>query len=243
MNRRIILAPVLAAALATALAACTTEPNVAQDDKPSVPAASQTASPGAPGGPADGTPLAEAIGQLEVAPEATGGYDRKAFKHWNAGLDPDDGCDTREEVLLAEAVKPPTKGAGCKLSGGEWLSYYDGVTVTDPGKLDLDHMVPLEESWSSGAQDWEADRREAYANDVEAERSLVAVTFKTNRSKGSKDPAEWLPPSASAHCIYTADWTATKLRWSLTADQAEVDKLLLLADGCPDTTVTFTPAA
>lgn len=81
----------------------------------------------------------------------------------------------------------PTKGSGCKLSGGEWLSYYDELTITDPGKLDIDHMVPLEEAWSSGAQDWDADRREAYANDVQAERSLVAVSFKTNR-EGPQGP-------------------------------------------------------
>ncbi|WP_253208167.1 HNH endonuclease family protein [Streptomyces sp. YPW6] len=246
MNRRATLTSVLTALLAVSLAACTTEPTATQDDKPAVPAASRTASPeasGAPGGPAGGTALAEAIGQLKIAAEVAGGYDRKAFKHWNTGLDADDGCDTREEVLLAEAVKPPTKGSGCKLSGGEWLSYYDELTITDPGKLDIDHMVPLEEAWSSGAQDWDADRREAYANDVQAERSLVAVSFKTNRGKGRKDPAEWLPPAESAHCTYASDWTGTKLRWNLTPDQAEVDTLLRLADGCPDTTVEFTPAS
>ncbi|WP_443071877.1 hypothetical protein [Streptomyces sp. WMMC940] len=94
-----------------------------------------------------------------------GGYDRKLFKHWNGGVQADDGCDTREELMLAEAVKQPERGDGCKLSGGEWVSYYD-----------VDHMVPLEESWSSGAWQWTADQREAYANDLAAERSLVAVT-------------------------------------------------------------------
>lgn len=39
--------------------------------------------------------------------------------------------------------------AGCKLSGGRWLSYYDGQAVTDPAKLDIDHMVPLAEAWDS----------------------------------------------------------------------------------------------
>lgn len=62
--------------------------------------------------------LADAIGKLTVKPEHTGGYDRDDFKHWNSGADPDDGCDTREELLLAEAVKQPTKGEGCKLTGG-----------------------------------------------------------------------------------------------------------------------------
>lgn len=103
-------------------------------------------------------------------------------------------------------------------------------------------MVPLEESWSSGAWQWTADQREAYANDLAAERSLVAVTAKTNRSKGAKDPANWLPPAESAHCTYVADWTVTKLRWGLTADKAEVAALTEVAAQCPDTTVSYQPA-
>ncbi|MFC9916407.1 hypothetical protein [Streptomyces sp. NPDC127197] len=71
-------------------------------------------------------------------PEYEGTYDRDDFKHWNAGANPDDGCDTREELLIAEAVKGPERGDGCRLSGGEWLSYYDEVSVTDPSALDVD---------------------------------------------------------------------------------------------------------
>ncbi|MET8420679.1 hypothetical protein ABZV41_34820 [Streptomyces sp. NPDC005098] len=61
--------------------------------------------------------------------------------------------------------------------------------------------------------------REAFAKDLHAERSLVAVTAKSNRSKGRKDPAKWLPPSQGAVCTYLVDWTATKLRWGLSADE------------------------
>lgn len=41
-----------------------------------------------------------------------------------------------------------------------------------------------------GASAWTPERRQAYANDLDADSSLVAVTAHTNRS----DPAEWLPP-------------------------------------------------
>ncbi|MET7316603.1 HNH endonuclease family protein [Streptomyces thermoviolaceus] len=114
--------------------------------------------------------------------------------------------------------------------------------MNDASKLDVDHVVPLEEAWSSGANTWDADRREAYANDLAAPRSLVAVTASTNRSKGKKDPAEWLPPAPSALCTYLEDWTATKLRWNLTADQNEHDTLARLASQCPDAKVTYEPA-
>lgn len=63
-------------------------------------------------------PLARAIAAIPVAAEHEGGYDRKFFKHWNGGVQADDGCDTREELMLAEAVKQAERGEGCKLSGG-----------------------------------------------------------------------------------------------------------------------------
>lgn len=97
--------------------------------------------PAAPGS-ARAFPLSYAIGQIPVAEESRAGYSRDKFKHWNTGLDPADGCNTRAEVLLAEAAEAPTAAAGCKLSSGQWLSYYDEQEVTDPAKSDIDHMVP-----------------------------------------------------------------------------------------------------
>ncbi|KOT52325.1 hypothetical protein ADK43_30350 [Streptomyces rimosus subsp. rimosus] len=102
-------------------------------------------------------------------------------------------------------------------------------------------MVPLAEAWDSGASQWTAARREAYANDLDAERSLVAVTAKTNRSKADQDPATWLPPLADARCTYAADWVSTKLRWALTVDRTERDALRRLVAGCGRTSVEFQP--
>lgn len=79
-------------------------------------------------------------------------------------------------------------------------------------------MVPLAEAWDSGASAWDPDRRMRYANDLGSERSLVAVTASENRRKGDKDPSQWMPSAASAQCTYLADWTATKLRWKLSAE-------------------------
>ncbi|MEV7722346.1 HNH endonuclease family protein [Streptomyces sp. NPDC088184] len=235
------LAPI-AVFLVASLAACNPAgaAKTDEDSKPSAaaspvtsasPGASPSAAPGAPAG--GGLSLAEAIAKIPAADENRTGYKRDSFRHW---IDEDsDGCSTRNEVLLAEAVKAPEQGARCTLAGGEWLSYYDEVTVTDPKKLDIDHMVPLAEAWDSGASTWDADRRMRYANDLDAERSLVAVTAKTNRSKGDKDPSDWMPPANSAKCTYLADWAATKLRWKLTADDKERAALERLAAGCSNT--------
>ncbi|WP_329182336.1 HNH endonuclease family protein (plasmid) [Streptomyces decoyicus] len=216
-------------------AACTPDTS-RQDAKPS-PAPSASS----PDGKSNGAlRLVDAIDRLKVARESRAGYERDKFRLWT---DADhDGCDTRKEVLLAEAVKKPRQGKSCKLTGGSWRSYYDDKTVADARKLDIDHVVPLAEAWDSGASKWTAQRREQYANDLGAERSLVAVSLGPNRTKGDKDPAEWMPPAKDATCIYATDWIAAKLRWKLTADGAEVKALRAVAAGCGDATVLFTSA-
>lgn len=207
-----------------------------------VPLLSSPAAQAAPA--AEVTTLADAVGLVKVTEEDRTGYTRTKFRHWNAGDDTGDGCNTRAEVLIAEAVVAPTVEAGCKLAGGTWVSYYDGQEVTSAGSLDIDHMVPLAEAWDSGASTWTAQRREAYANDQGAEVSLVAVTARSNRQKSDQDPADWMPPSPAAQCRYVGEWVATKLRWQLTADDRELEALKVYAEGpCEDTIVRYAPAA
>jgi hypothetical protein len=186
--------------------------------------------------------LPDALSALSVADESRTGYTRTAFKHWNAGADSTDGCNTRQEVLIAEAIEAPTVGAGCSITGGKWLSYYDGQEVTVARALDIDHMVPLAEAWDSGASTWSAARREAYANDQGSSTSLVAVTARTNRSKSDQDPAEWLPPATDQYCRYIGEWIGTKLRWGLAVDTAELEALKTFADGpCEETVIDHQP--
>ncbi|MCY1649309.1 HNH endonuclease family protein [Streptomyces sp. NPDC048212] len=189
---------------------------------------------------AEVTTLADGVRALPLAAESRTGYERSSFKHW--GDADKDSCNTRMEVLIAESRIAPTIEAGCKVTAGSWYSYYDGLTLTAPGGLDIDHMVPLAEAWDSGASQWTPARREAYANDLGSERSLVAVTAKTNRSKADQDPSTWLPPLADARCTYAADWVATKLRWGLTVDQPEADALTTLAESCGQQPLDFEPA-
>ena len=182
------------------------------------------------------------IDDLIVAAEVGGGYDRDLFKHW---VDADgDGCDARREVLIAEAVAAPSVGSPCSLSGGEWLSRYDGqVTSGNGSSFDVDHMVPLAEAWGSGAHNWTADRREGYANDLGFADSLIAVSASSNRSKGARDPAEWLPPVQSVHCWYAAAWIQVKTRWDLAVDQNEAATLRSVLAGCDDNDLSNLPEA
>ncbi|MEU4970052.1 HNH endonuclease family protein [Streptomyces smyrnaeus] len=176
-------------------------------------------------------PVAQAIDALPVGKENRAGYKRSKFKHW---IDADkDGCNTRLEVLIEEAVEEPKVGPGCSLTDGEWRSYYDGKRTDNPRGLDIDHMVPLAEAWDSGASAWDAKKRERYANDLGSPRSLVAVTARENRQKADKDPAGWWVPAKDASCTYLVDWVATKTRWKLAVDQTEKKALEARAAECP----------
>ena len=166
--------------------------------------------------------------QLTVAEDKTTGYNRSAFKHW---IDADkDGCDTRAEVLIEEAIVKPKIGPKCKLTGGKWISAYDGKTITNASQLDVDHMVPLAEAWRSGAWNWNAAKRQEFANDLEYSEALIAVTLKTNRSKGDKDPASWMP--ALNKCEYIKNWIKIKDKYDLTVDKNEERILRMQISNC-----------
>jgi hypothetical protein len=172
--------------------------------------------------------------QIRTAPERVGGYDRKLFKHW---IDADkNGCDTRKEVLIAEAIVKPKKGAKCVLTGGKWISAYDGKTYTKDASLDIDHMVPLAEAWRSGAWAWTAKQRQDFANDLTDSRALIAVTASANRSKGDQDPKTWLP--SKGKCTYIESWVAIKVRYSLTFDTGELSVIQSYFTSCPITNIS-----
>lgn len=168
------------------------------------------------------------VKQLPIVEDSAVSYNRKLFKHW---IDADkDGCNTRAEVLIEEAVVKPKIGPKCKLSGGKWLSVYDGKTVTNSSLLDVDHMVPLAEAWRSGAWKWTPAQRQAFANDLENSEALIAVTLSTNRSKSDRDPSLWMPTIDK--CTYIANWISIKTKYSLTVDSKESEKLSSLATEC-----------
>lgn len=166
--------------------------------------------------------------QLVVAEDKKTGYKRTAFKHWiNADKN---GCNTRAEVLIEEAIEKPMIGPRCKLTGGKWFSAYDGKSTTKATQLDVDHMVPLAEAWRSGAWKWTAVQRQAYANDLDNSEALIAVTAATNRSKGDKDPSLWMP--ANDQCTYIQNWISIKTKYSLTVDTLEAEAINSLLGTC-----------
>ncbi|KDQ10332.1 hypothetical protein BOTBODRAFT_58076 [Botryobasidium botryosum FD-172 SS1] len=168
------------------------------------------------------------LGELKVAADSNDpAYSRKLFPTW----DKIDGtCNTRDEVMKRDGTNVVT-GSNCIATSGNWISPYDNATWTEERSLDIDHLVPLKEAWLSGARDWTTKQREAFANDL-VRPQLVAVTSKVNRSKGDKDPAQWLPPLTSFQCTYTKAWIEVKHYYALSVDPKEKDALTSILTKC-----------
>ena len=157
----------------------------------------------------------------EVLPD----YNRREWRHW---VDADRDCqDARQEVLIAESVQPVifTDAGQCRVASGQWVGPFTGTPVTDPGDLDIDHLVPLANAHKTGGHAWDAARKREYANYLQDPAHLVAVTARANRSKGAKGPEDWRPSDEGHWCQYAKDWVGVNVEWELTVTPAEVEAL------------------
>lgn len=185
-------------------------------------------------GETPGTQPRETSFELAVSevPADLPAYDRDDWPHWS---DEDGDCqDARQETLVAESATPVRfkTDSRCRIDSGFWEDPYTGLTVDDPGELDVDHVVPLANAHRSGAWDWSRDRKKAYANDLSHPEHLLAVTASANRAKGRKGPEEWRPDNESYWCDYAQNWASIKMRWSLSVTPEELEALREMAATC-----------
>ena len=78
----------------------------------------------------------------------------------------------------------------------------------------------MKEAWVSGASGWTDAQREAFAND-RTRPQLLAVDGRTNKSKGQRDVAGWVPPVKSYVCTYVRAFVQVKKHYGLSVDSAE----------------------
>ncbi len=186
-------------------------------------------------GNTDGKPLvasaaqaASELAKLDVsAGNSIAGYVRDDFKTWDSQ---GGGCDTRDVVLKRDGSGVKTE-SDCKIVAGTWVSPYNGKTYHSAQDLQIDHLVPLGNAWQSGAKDWDAAKREAFANDLK-DPQLLAVDSSDNESKGDDDPSAWKPPSHDFWCTYAKDWISVKTAWHLTITSGEKSALNEMLHTC-----------
>lgn len=188
---------------------------------------------------ADQSTALAALGTLEVKGRAPRtGYDRDAFGPAWADVDRN-GCDTRNDILArdldGETFKPGTRG--CVVLTGTLDDPYTATTIAfqrgnaTSSAVQIDHVVALSDGWQKGAQQLDANTRQAFANDP---LNLLAVDGPTNQAKGDGDAATWLPPNKAFRCEYVARQVAVKATYKLWVTQAEHDAIARVLINCPD---------
>lgn len=156
-------------------------------------------------------------------------YKREYFGGWK---DFDhDGQDTRYELLLGTSllgfVHLDPKGE--RVVAGMWVCPYTGGIVFDAGKLDVDHVVPLQWAWVHGASTWSDAKREEFANDPS---NLLVVAASVNRAKGSKGPLYWLPPNVSFWELYINIFVTVCQKYDLNVNAQAYLPLIKLSKDC-----------
>lgn len=170
--------------------------------------------------PAEALALLEELPVKGRAPKT--GYDRDAFEHWS-DLDGDQ-CDARNEILARDLVDVELDADGCTVLSGTLHDPYTGQTIDfqrGAGSSDavhIDHLVSLSDAHQKGAQGWDAQKREAFANDPD---NLLAVDGPANSAKSDADAATWLPPAKSYRCEMVAAQVHVKHEYGLWVTDAE----------------------
>ncbi|MFI6347240.1 DUF1524 domain-containing protein [Streptomyces sp. NPDC050560] len=178
--------------------------------------------------PAEST-AREYLADLTVAtPHSMDGYSRDAFDIWASQ---GDGCTTRQAVLARDGDDVVDEDGDCQPESGSWYSAYDGTTQTVVAQATIDHVVPLAEAWRSGADDWTADQRKAFGNDLD-DPQLIVASESSNSSKSDSGPADWKPEDQAFWCTYAEDYTSIKHTFALTTTDDEVTALGDMLDTC-----------
>ncbi|MBP2187148.1 HNH endonuclease family protein [Nocardia goodfellowii] len=209
---------------------------------------------GAPVAPAPGSPTRMHVEQLLASVRVIaerphpGGYERgcksgqacvfgESWTDDHDGPGGHDGCDTRNNVLAKQltqvSYRPGTRD--CVVVSGALEDPYTGQSIgfskDNAREIQIDHVYALAAAWDMGASMWPAERRVAFANDVEV--NLLATAAGVNQAKGDSTPSEWLPPARANHCFYAGKYLTVAVRYDLPVTAADNAALAGIARTCP----------
>ncbi|MCI1832968.1 MAG: HNH endonuclease family protein [Bifidobacterium sp.] len=188
-----------------------------------------------------GGAAAEALKTLSVDDEASSaGYDRDVFGYRSTDVGAT-GCDVREAVLARDLTSVVyRRGSRCIVQSGVLHDPYTGRTIqfmrgrTTSDKVQIDHVVALQNAWRSGANRWSGAKRMRFGND---EYNLLAVDGASNQEKGSASAAYWLPTNAAYRCEYVARQIGVKEKYDLSVTSQERRSMLAVLRSCPAQTI------
>ncbi len=133
--------------------------------------------------------------------QSSSGYDRDSFGFRTTDVD-GNGCDVRDDVLARDLTDITYKYAGsCVVESGTLADPYTAQTIhfvrgrATSAKVQIDHVVALENAWQSGARDWSTAKRHEFGNDP---YNLLAVDGPANQESSPSPPKKRTPCSPSS---------------------------------------------
>lgn len=159
------------------------------------------------------------LDSLKVAEPDHSSYSRSDYKHW---VIIEGKCDAREEALkkVGFSTDPKTCRA---VKGYKYTDPYTDKVISDPAKLDIDHVIPLGRANATGAKSWSPEKKRQYANDVDT--VLLPVDASANRQKSDKGPGEWMPANQKFHCEYSKKYVDIASKYGLWISQSDKNAL------------------
>lgn len=147
------------------------------------------------------------------------------------------GCDARNDILARDLKDVQFANAErCKVNSGILDDPYTGKTIkfqrgqSTSARVQIDHVVALNNAWRSGADTWDTHKRNLIANDP---YNLLAVDGPANEAKGDASAADWLPENKAYDCPYVARQIGVKAKYGLSVTSRERAAMLQVLHTCP----------
>lgn len=169
---------------------------------------------------------ADELETLHVMTERKAYYERDDWGRYTDSLIPNDGCDTRCELINEN-----------RRADGTLYSTYDGFVSSNAGEFQVDHVVSVNEAHRSGGREWSAERKNAFYND-RSSGELRLVSSASNQAKSNLGPSTsqiryWMPDyGTQVQCQFIRDWIHVKYVWDLNVDPDEKAALVAYVAEC-----------
>lgn len=171
-------------------------------------------------------------------------YDRKnQYGTWVRDPRENNCYNTRVRVLIRTSEVPVSfTDNGCNVVSGQWYDPYSDQQYTEARDLQIDHVVPLKNSYVSGAWKWDGNKRCLFANFTSNDFHLLPVNGHENMKKRDKTPEDFMPSNVNFACHYLSIWLKIKLIWNLamTPSEAQAISELVKQNQCDESLLLMT---
>lgn len=151
-----------------------------------------------------------------------------------------DCWSTENEILSNQAIagtvkyrdeyrqKTDDKNKACSITDGKWIDTYTGKEVKR-GDIVLDYAIPLEYAHSHGGLNWDAKKKQQFANDAD---NIVVTSSSQSKDRDGKSPSKWLPKNKNSKCVIAKKQINVLSKYSLTIDEKDKSALLGAVQAC-----------